>query len=52
MKIKYESPQLEIYKFSLSIKALTDSNTQETTHGVIGPGGDIEGGEGGDNPFG
>ncbi len=52
MRIKYESPQMEIYKFSLDAKVLADSNTQETQVGTIPPGGGIGGGEGGYNPFG
>lgn len=49
MQKKYESPQLEIYKFSLNVQAVTNSNTQETQ---INTGGEIGGGEGGYNPFG
>lgn len=60
MKIKYETPELEIFKFSLETNILAASQvTPEETLG--GGGGIIDGdnigggggfGEGGDNPFG
>lgn len=31
MKLKYESPELEIYKFDLSVKVLLVSTTYENT---------------------
>lgn len=52
MRIKYESPELEIFKFSLDTKVLTASNTPESsvTGNVVPGGGD--GGIEDENPFG
>lgn len=45
MKLKYESPELEIYKFDLSVKVLLASTTDENTGGENTADGDK------DNPF-
>ena len=63
MKIKYETPEREIFKFSL--KTIILAASEQTPEGSLTPGGsgggiidgdDIGGGggfgEGGDNPFG
>lgn len=58
MKIKYETPEMEIFKFSLktNILAASEVKPEEDLGGGIIDGDDIGGGGGfgvdGDNPFG